>query len=157
AITARGAFISVERHFREMGFDIQAKDFTCVGIGDMAGGGFGHGGVLLAPIRLPRGVNHNQIFPFSEPGGAKSVQERQRLFVLPRSSWQDYDAKLISKGGGVFERSAKSIPLSEPVKKMLGIDKSALSPDELIRALLLAPVDLLFNGGIGTYVKAEDE
>lgn len=157
AITARGAFISVARHFHEMGVDIYAQDFTCVGIGDMAGDVFGNGMILSKHTSLVGAFNHMHIFLDPAPDVAKSFAERQRLFNLPRSSWKDYNASLISKGGGIFERSAKSITLSPEVKKLLGIDKNAMAPDELIRALLLAPIDLLWNGGIGTYVKAEDE
>jgi glutamate dehydrogenase len=157
AITARGAFISVARHFHAIGVDIYADDFTCVGIGDMAGDVFGNGMILSEHIRLVGAFNHMHIFLDPDPDTARSFKERKRLFELPRSSWKDYDARLISKGGGIFERSAKSIPLSPEVKKLLQVEKDALSPDALIRALLLAPVDLLWNGGIGTYVKAEDE
>ena len=157
AITARGAFISVARHFREMGVDINTQDFTVAGIGDMAGDVFGNGMILSEHIRLVGAFNHLHIFLDPNPDAAKSFAERERLFNLPRSSWKDYDAKLISKGGGIFERSAKTITLSAEVKQALGVEKNALSPDELMRALLLAPVDLLWNGGIGTYVKAEDE
>jgi glutamate dehydrogenase len=157
AITARGAFISVARHFREMDVDIYAQDFSVVGIGDMAGDVFGNGMLLSKHIRLLGAFNHMHIFLDPNPDTAVSFKERERMFNLPRSSWKDYDAKLISKGGGIFERSAKSIPISAEVKKAFGIEKNALSPDELIRAMLLAPVDLLWNGGIGTYVKAEDE
>ena len=157
AITARGAFISVARHFHEMGIDIHKQDFTCVGIGDMAGDVFGNGMLLSKHICLLGAFNHMHIFLDPSPDAATTFKERERLFNLPRSSWKDYDAKLISKGGGIFERSAKSIPLSAEVKKMLGVTRDSLSPDELIRAMVLAEVDLLWNGGIGTYVKAEDE
>lgn len=157
AITARGAFISVARHFREMGIDIYSEDFTVTGIGDMAGDVFGNGMLLSKHIKLVAAFNHMHIFIDPEPDAASSFKERERLFNLPRSTWKDYDLKLISQGGGIFERSAKSIKLSAEVKKLLGIDKNSLTPDELIHALLLAPVDLLWNGGIGTYVKAEDE
>ncbi|HEU5047086.1 MAG TPA: NAD-glutamate dehydrogenase [Rickettsiales bacterium] len=156
-ITARGGFISVERHFREMGIDIHKEDFTVVGIGDMAGDVFGNGMLLSKHIRLVGAFNHMHIFLDPNPDAASSFKERKRMFNLPRSSWKDYDASLISQGGGIFERSAKSIKLSPEVKKCFGIEKNALSPDELIRAMLVAPVDLLWNGGIGTYVKAEDE
>jgi len=157
AITARGAFISVARHFHEMGVDIYNQDFTVVGIGDMAGDVFGNGMLLSRRIRLIGAFNHVHIFLDPNPDTAKSFKERERLFNLPRSTWKDYNTKLISKGGGVFERSAKSISLSPEVKAVLGISRDAMSPDELIRTMLLAPVDLLWNGGIGTYVKAEEE
>lgn len=156
-ITAKGGFISVERHFREMDMDIYKQDFTVVGIGDMAGDVFGNGMLLSKHIKLVAAFNHMHIFLDPNPDVASSFKERQRMFNLPRSSWKDYDTKLISQGGGIFERSAKSIPLSAEVQKLIGTTKKSLSPDELIRALLLAPVDLLWNGGIGTYVKAEDE
>ena len=157
AITARGAFVSVARHFREIGVDIYNQDFTVVGIGDMAGDVFGNGMLLSKHIRLLAAFNHMHIFIDPNPNAAKSFQERERMFNLPRSSWLDYDKKLISQGGGIFERNAKSIPLSLEMKKLIGINKDYLTPDELIHALLLAEVDLLWNGGIGTYVKAEDE
>ena len=157
AITARGAWISVVRHFSEMGVDIDTSAFTVVGIGDMSGDVFGNGMLLSRHIKLVGAFNHQHIFLDPNPDVEKSFIERERLFKLPRSSWKDYDASLISKGGGVYERSAKSIPLSDEIRAVLGIVEKALSPDELMRALLLAPVDLLWNGGIGTYVKAEDE
>lgn len=157
AITARGAFISVDRHFREMGIDIHHKDFTVIGIGDMAGDVFGNGMLLSKHIRLVGAFNHMHIFLDPSPDAVASFKERERLFNLPRSTWKDYNASLISKGGGIFERSAKSIVLSAEVQASLGIDRKSMSPDELIHAMLLAPVDLLWNGGIGTYVKAEDE
>ena len=157
AITARGAFISVARHFREMGRDIYAQDFSCVGIGDMAGDVFGNGMLLSKHIKLVAAFNHMHIFIDPTPDAAKSFAERKRLFDLPRSSWMDYNAKLISKGGGIFERSAKFITLSPEAKAALDIQADSITPDELIKAILLAPVDLLWNGGIGTYVKAEDE
>ncbi len=156
-ITARGAWVSVARHFMEMGVDIQAEDFTVVGIGDMAGDVFGNGMLLSPHIRLVAAFNHMHIFLDPNPDAAKSFHERQRLFNLPRSSWADYDAKLISEGGGVFERSAKTIALSPHVQAMLQIAEAELRPEELIQAILKAPVDLLWNGGIGTYVKAASE
>ncbi|MBY0406946.1 MAG: NAD-glutamate dehydrogenase [Rickettsiales bacterium] len=157
AITARGAWVSVMRHFREMGMDITRQEFTVAGIGDMAGDVFGNGMLLSENIRLIAAFNHLHIFLDPTPDAAASFEERKRLFDLPRSSWKDYNAALISKGGGIFERSAKTIPVSKEVQAALGITKSSLTPDELIKAILLAPVDLLWNGGIGTYVKAEDE
>jgi glutamate dehydrogenase len=156
-ITARGGWVSVDRHFQEMGINIQKTDFTVAGIGDMAGDVFGNGMLLSKHICLVAAFNHLHIFLDPNPNAAASFKERERLFSLPRSSWTDYDAKLISKGGGIFERSAKTIPLSKEVKELLSIQEDSLSPDKLIRAILKAPVDLLWNGGIGTYVKAEDE
>jgi glutamate dehydrogenase len=158
-ITARGAWESVRRHFREMGLDCQSEDFTCVGVGDMSGDVFGNGMLLSEHIRLVAAFDHRHIFLDPEPDAAKSYAERRRLFELPRSSWADYDAGLISEGGGVYPRSAKSIPVTPQVCSALGIDEEVtqLTPNELMRAVLLAPVDLLWNGGIGTYVKAEQE
>ncbi len=156
-ITARGAWVSVQRHFREMGIDCQTQDFTCVGIGDMSGDVFGNGMLCSEHIRLVAAFDHRDIFLDPNPDPAASYAERRRLFDLPRSSWKDYDASLISEGGGVFPRTAKSIPLAEPVRAALGIEATALTPAELMRAILLAPVDLLWNGGIGTYVKASSE
>ncbi len=157
AITARGAFISVKRHFAEMGVDIDKTPFTATGIGDMAGDVFGNGMLLSKNLRLVAAFNHLHIFIDPTPDEKTSFIERKRLFDLPRSNWTDYDNKLISKGGGIYERSAKSITLSAEAQESLGITKSNLTPDELMKAILLAPVDLLWNGGIGTYVKAEDE
>ena len=156
-ITARSAWESVKRHFREMDRDTQSEDFTVVGIGDMAGDVFGNGMLLSRHIRLIAAFNHLHIFIDPNPDAAASFAERERLFKLPRSSWTDYDAELISEGGGVFERSAKRIELSPQAAKALGVDPGALRPDEVIRAILRAPVDLLWNGGIGTYVKAREE
>jgi len=156
-ITARGAWESVQRHFRELGLNTQEEDFTVIGIGDMSGDVFGNGMLLSRHIRLLAAVDHRHIFIDPNPDGAASIAERERLFNLPRSSWADYDAALISPGGGVYPRSAKSITLSAPARASLGIDAETLTPQELIRALLLAPVDLLYNGGIGTYVKGSHE
>ena len=156
-ITARGAWESVKYNFQTLGMDIQNKDFTVVGIGDMAGDVFGNGMLLSPYIKLLAAFNHMHIFIDPSPDRLKSFAERQRLFNLPRSSWADYNSQLISSGGGVYPRSAKSIQLSSQVKSLLDIDTDRLSPDELIRMLLMAPVDLLWNGGIGTYVKADDE
>jgi len=156
-ITARGAWESVTRHFRELGLDAQSTDFTCVGIGDMSGDVFGNGMLLSTHIRLVGAFNHLHIFVDPNPDPTTSYAERKRLFDLPRSNWADYDVKLISKGGGVFDRKAKSVAISPEMKKLLHIDSDKLTPNELIRALLRAPVDLLWNGGIGTYVKASDE
>ena len=156
-ITARGAWESVKRHFRELGTDVQSTDFTVVGIGDMGGDVFGNGMLLSEHTRLIGAFNHLDVFIDPDPQAASSHRERARLFALPRSSWADYDPELISEGGGVYARSAKSIDLSPQAREALGIDASSLTPNELIRAMLCAPVDLLWNGGIGTYVKASSE
>ncbi len=156
-ITARGAWISVTRHFYEMEKDIAKGDFTCIGIGDMSGDVFGNGMLLSQHTCLVAAFNHQHIFIDPAPDAAASFAERQRLFALPRSSWRDYNLALISKGGGIYERAAKIIEISPEAMVALDIQKNKLTPDELVRAILLAPVDLLFNGGIGTYVKAEDE
>ncbi|MEJ7834100.1 MAG: NAD-glutamate dehydrogenase, partial [Nocardioides sp.] len=158
-ITARGAWVSVQRHFRERGIDCQTEDHTCVGVGDMSGDVFGNGLLCSEHTRLVAAFDHRDIFVDPQPDAATSYAERRRLFDLPRSSWQDYDASLISEGGGVFKRSAKSIPLNDAIREALGIEATvvAMTPAELMRATLQAPVDLLWNGGIGTYVKGEDE
>jgi len=156
-ITARGAWEAVKRHFREMGIDTQATDFTVVGIGDMSGDVFGNGMLLSPHIRLLAAFDHRHIFLDPTPDPAASMRERERLFRLPRSSWADYDAKLISAGGGVHPRSAKAIALTPEVKAALAIDAGTLTPAELVNAILKAPVDLVYNGGIGTYVKATGE
>ncbi|QBX54441.1 NAD-glutamate dehydrogenase [Nocardioides seonyuensis] len=158
-ITARGAWVSVQRHFREMGIDCQSEEFTAVGIGDMSGDVFGNGMLCSEHTRLVAAFDHRDIFLDPDPDAATSYAERKRLFEKPRSSWQDYDTSLISEGGGVWPRSAKSIPVSAQVRKVLGLgdDVTKLTPAELMRAILLAPVDLLWNGGIGTYVKSADE
>ena len=158
-ITARGAWVSVQRHFRERGIDCQTQDFTCVGIGDMSGDVFGNGMLLSEHTKLVAAFDHRDIFLDPDPDPAKSFAERRRLFELPRSSWQDYDKSLISEGGGVYSRSAKSIPITPQVRRALSIDDSVkkMTPAELMRAILLADVDLLWNGGIGTYVKASTE
>ncbi len=155
-ITAKGAWESVKRHFREMGIDTQTTDFTVAGVGDMSGDVFGNGMLLSEHIRLVAAFDHRHIFLDPAPDAAASFKERQRLFNLPRSSWDDYAKPLISKGGGVFARTAKSIALTAEVKQALGIDGgvSNMTPQELMRAILVAPVDLFYNGGIGTYVKA---
>ncbi|MDR3098473.1 MAG: NAD-glutamate dehydrogenase [Paraburkholderia sp.] len=157
AITARGAWESVKRHFREMGVDTQATDFTVVGVGDMSGDVFGNGMLLSPHIKLVAAFDHRHIFLDPNPDPATSFAERSRLFALERSSWADYDPAAISAGGGVFARTVKTIPLSPAAQSALGIEAAALAPAELIRAILLAPVDLLYNGGIGTYVKATHE
>jgi glutamate dehydrogenase len=156
-ITARGAWESVKRHFRELGTDIQSNDFTVVGIGDMSGDVFGNGMLLSRHIKLVGAFNHLHIFLDPDPDPEASFEERERLFNLPRSSWSDYDESLISEGGGVFSRAAKSIPLTPQVKELLDVEEDSLTPQEVIRALLKAEVDLLWNGGIGTYVKASSE
>ena len=156
-ITARGAWESVKRHFRELGMDIQKEEFSVVGIGDMAGDVFGNGLLLSRHIRLIGAFNHMHIFLDPDPQAERSFAERQRLFALPRSTWEDYDSSLISAGGGIFPRSAKSIPLSPKVRKRLGVNEETMPPNDLIRALLTAQVDLLWNGGIGTYIKATAE
>ena len=159
AITARGAWESVKRHFREMGVDTQTTDFTVVGIGDMTGDVFGNGMLLSEHIRLVAAFDHRHIFLDPNPDSATSFPERKRLFELPRSSWADYDRTLISEGGGVFPRSAKSVPISAQVAVALGLPKgtTAMTPAQLMKSILTAPVDLLWNGGIGTYVKASSE
>ncbi|MDY6948129.1 MAG: NAD-glutamate dehydrogenase, partial [Pseudomonadota bacterium] len=156
-ITARGAWECVKRHFREMGIDTQSQDFTAIGIGDMAGDVFGNGMLQSPHTRMLAAFNHQHIFLDPEPDAAASYKERQRMFNLPRSTWEDYNRKVISKGGGVFPRSAKSIKISPQAQAMLGIKRDSFTPVELIRAILCMPVDLLWNGGIGTYVKATDE
>ena len=156
-ITARGAWESVKRHFREMGLNTQAEPFTVVGIGDMSGDVFGNGMLLSRHIKLVGAFNHMHIFLDPEPDPESCFKERERLFKLPRSSWEDYDSSLISKGGGIFSRSSKSIPLSPQVRALLGTDASKMTPNELMQTMLLAPVDLLWNGGIGTYVKSTQE
>lgn len=157
AITARGAWESVKRHFREMGVDTQASDFTVVGVGDMSGDVFGNGMLLSPHIKLVAAFDHRHVFLDPSPDPALSFAERKRLFALERSSWADYDTAAISAGGGIFPRTVKTIPLSPAVREVLGIEAIALTPNELIRAILQAPVDLLYNGGIGTYVKAARE
>ncbi len=158
-ITARGAWESVKRHFREMGHDTQTSDFTVVGVGDMSGDVFGNGMLLSEHIRLVAAFDHRHIFLDPDPDAATSYAERKRLFDLPRSSWEDYNRELISAGGGVYPRTAKSIPVSAQVRAVLGLDDDVtqLSPQELMKAILTAPVDLFWNGGIGTYVKASSQ
>ena len=156
-ITARGAWECVKHHFSQLGFDSQTRDFSVVGIGDMAGDVFGNGMLLSRHIKLVGAFNHQHIFLDPNPDPEASFAERQRLFAQPASAWSDYNPSLISKGGGVYPRSAKSIPISPEVKEILDITANALTPADLIRALLKAPVDLLWNGGIGTFVKASHE
>ncbi len=156
-ITAKGAWVSVQRHFRELGVDIQRQDFSVVGIGDMSGDVFGNGMLLSKHICLVAAFNHLHIFIDPEPDAARSFTERSRLFKKPGSSWTDYNARLISKGGGIFSRQSKSIAISAQMKARFDIEQKLLTPDQLISALLTSPVDLLWNGGIGTYVKARTE
>ncbi|MFY0514568.1 NAD-glutamate dehydrogenase [Streptomyces anulatus] len=158
-ITARGAWESVKRHFRELGHDTQTEDFTVVGVGDMSGDVFGNGMLLSEHIRLVAAFDHRHIFIDPNPDAATSYAERRRLFDLPRSSWADYDTGLLSAGGGIHPRSAKSIPLNSHVREALGIDPSVskMTPADLMQTILKAPVDLVWNGGIGTYIKAVSE
>ena len=158
-ITARGAWESVKYHFRELGVDTQTQDFTVVGVGDMSGDVFGNGMLLSEHIRLLAAFDHRHIFLDPDPDAARSYAERRRMFDLPRSSWADYDTSLISAGGGIYPRTLKSIPISPQVAAALGLPAgvTAMTPTELMHAILLAPVDLLWNGGIGTYVKASAE
>jgi glutamate dehydrogenase len=157
AITARGAWISVERHFRELGRDVSCEPFTMVGIGDMSGDVFGNGLLRSRSARLLAAFDHRHIFVDPDPVAEVSFRERERLFALPRSSWADYDPTLISEGGGVFPRTAKSIVLSPQMRSALGTDAASITPSELVSAVLCAPVDLLWFGGIGTYVKSARE
>jgi glutamate dehydrogenase len=157
AITARGAWECVKRHFREFGVNIQSEAFTAIGIGDMSGDVFGNGMLMSRHLHLKAAFNHQHIFLDPTPDAAASLAERRRLFRLPRSSWDDYERRRISRGGGVFPRSAKSITLSSEAQAMLGMTSAAAPPNEIIRAILRMRVDLLWNGGIGTYVKAAHE
>ncbi|WP_233159868.1 NAD-glutamate dehydrogenase [Pseudonocardia sp. MH-G8] len=158
-ITAKGAWESVKRHFRELGVDTQTEEFTVVGVGDMSGDVFGNGMLLSRHIRLLAAFDHRHVFVDPDPDAAAGYAERERLFALPRSSWDDYDRSVISAGGGVWPRTAKSVPIGPEIRAALGLadDVERLSPPELIAAILRAPADLLWNGGIGTYVKASDE
>ena len=156
-ITARGAWESVKRHFREVGKDIQKQDFTVIGVGDMSGDVFGNGMLLSPHIKLFGAFNHMHIFVDPDPDPAKSLKERRRMFNLPRSSWTDYDKSVMSKGGAIFERSAKSLTLTPEIRRRFGIAKDKVTPNELMQTLLKAEVDLLWFGGIGTYIKAETE
>ncbi|WMX46746.1 NAD-glutamate dehydrogenase [Streptomyces roseicoloratus] len=158
-ITARGAWESVKRHFRELGHDTQSQDFTVVGVGDMSGDVFGNGMLLSEHIRLVAAFDHRHIFVDPTPDAATSYAERRRLFELPRSSWADYDTALLSAGGGVHPRTAKSIPVNAQMRAALGIEAGVtkMTPAELMKAILQSPVDLLWNGGIGTYVKSSAE
>ena len=157
AITSRGAWECVKRHFREMGIDTQRQDFAVAGIGDMSGDVFGNGMLQSPHIRLVAAFNHQHIFLDPDPQAVATFRERQRLFALPRSTWEDYDRKLISKGGGIFSRAAKSVALSPQAQNLLGLKAASATPQEVIRAILKLPVDLFWNGGIGTYVKSSRE
>jgi glutamate dehydrogenase len=156
-ITARGAWVSVQRHFKEKGINVQNEDFTVVAVGDMAGDVFGNGMLMSEHICLTAAFNHLHLFIDPNPDSAKSFVERQRMFNTPGITWEDYDKKLISKGGGIFSRAAKSIPISKEMKDRFDISADKLTPTELMNALLKSPVDLIWNGGIGTYVKSADE
>ncbi len=156
-ITARGAWEAVRRHFRELDWDIQTTPFTAVGVGDMSGDVFGNGMLLSEKTRLIAAFDHRDIFIDPNPDPDLSYQERKRMFALPRSSWSDYSRDLISSGGGVFSRQRKSIPVSQEMARVLNIDDTSVTPSQLIQAILRAPVDLLWFGGIGAYVKAHDE
>ena len=156
-VTARGAWEAVQRHFRELGKDIRSEDFTVVGVGDMMGDVFGNGMLLSERIRLVGAFNHLHVFCDPDPDAAASYAERKRLFDLPRSAWTDYDPSLLSEGGAIFDRAAKSLDLSPRIRARFGVEKERVTPNELIHAMLKADVDLLWNGGIGTYVKASDE
>jgi glutamate dehydrogenase len=156
-ITARGAWVSVERHFRELGMDVQREDFTVVGVGDMSGDVFGNGMLLSKHIRLVGAFNHLHVFVDPDPDPAVSWAERKRLFDLPRSTWMDYDAAKLSSGGAVYERGAKSLKVSAEVRRRFGLAKPTVTPDDLMQAMLAAEVDLLWLGGIGTFVKAAGE
>ncbi|MDN5919702.1 MAG: NAD-glutamate dehydrogenase, partial [Pseudonocardia sp.] len=158
-ITAKGAWESVKRHFAELGTDTQTEDFTVVGVGDMSGDVFGNGMQLSSRIRLVAAFDHRHVFVDPDPDAESGSAERRRLFELPRSTWDDYDRSVISAGGGVWPRTAKSVPIGPEIRAALGLDDTItrLSPPELIHAILLAPADLLWNGGIGTYVKASTE
>lgn len=156
-ITAKGAWEAVKRHFREVGHDTQTQDFTCIGVGDMSGDVFGNGMLLSRHIRLQAAFNHMHIFIDPTPDAASGFEERQRLFALPRSTWADYNRDLISAGGGIFERSAKRIPVSPEMKAAFGLTVDSIAPNDLIVVLLKAQVDLLWFGGIGTYIKASFE
>ncbi|MFP5284482.1 MAG: NAD-glutamate dehydrogenase domain-containing protein, partial [Thermoanaerobaculia bacterium] len=157
AITSRGVWESVKRHFRELGKDTQAQDFTVVGVGDMSGDVFGNGMLMSPHTRLLAAFDHRHVFVDPDPVAARSYEERKRLFHLPRSSWADYDKSLISEGGGVFERGAKTIPVSPQMARLFGLAAEQVSPAALIQAILKAEVELLWFGGIGTYVKARIE
>ncbi|MEM7652081.1 MAG: NAD-glutamate dehydrogenase domain-containing protein [Pseudomonadota bacterium] len=156
-ITARGAWEAVKRHFREIGKDIQTTPFTAIGVGDMSGDVFGNGMLLSRQTKLLGAFNHMHIFIDPNPDPERTWEERKRLFDLPRSSWTDYDTNLISKGGAIFERNAKSLTLTTEIKSLFGIEKDKVTPNELLRAMLMSEIELLWFGGIGTYIKSESE
>ena len=156
-ITARGAWVAVQRHFREVGMDIQKQDFTVVGVGDMGGDVFGNGMLLSEHIQLVAAFNHLHIFIDPNPDSAATFKERKRLFETPRTTWDDFDKSLMSKGGALYSRSAKSLKLTPQIKARFNIEKDEVSPTELMTALLKSEVDLIWNGGIGTYVKSSGE
>jgi glutamate dehydrogenase len=156
-ITARGAWVSVQRHFRDLGMDADNEVLRAVGIGDMSGDVFGNGMLLSSHLKLVAAFDHRHVFLDPDPDPEPSFHERSRLFALPRSSWADYEPSLISAGGGVFPRTAKSVPLSPEMQAVLEVEEESLQPDQLVKAILRAPVDLLWNGGIGTYVKSSAE
>jgi glutamate dehydrogenase len=156
-VTARGAWVSVRRHLRSLGIDVQSEDFTVAGIGDMSGDVFGNGMLLSRHIRLVAAFDHRHIFVDPDPDPERGYDERARLFRIAHSSWADYDRRLISAGGGVFSRTEREVVLSDEMRRALDVDAESLSPDELVRAILEAPVDLLWNGGVGTFVKASAE
>jgi glutamate dehydrogenase len=156
-ITARGVWECVKHHFKNLGLDVQTQPFTCAGIGDMAGDVFGNGALMSRAMKLVAAFNHVHIFIDPDPDPEKTFAERERLFQLPRSTWKDYDGKRISKGGGIFERSAKAIPVSPEMRALLDIPGATASGEEVVRRILSARIDLLYNGGIGTYVKAGSE
>lgn len=156
-ITARGAWVSARRQFQELGVNVDTAEISVVGIGDMSGDVFGNGMLLSPHLKLVAAFNHQHIFLDPDPDPVASFAERQRLFNLPRSTWADYNRDLISTGGGVYSRAVKSISLSPAIKRLLGVEKDILVPNELIRAILKAPVDMIWNGGIGTYVKSSME
>ena len=156
-VTARGAWVAVQRHFRELGVDVQTEPITVVGIGDMSGDVFGNGLRRSRTVRLVAAFDHRHIFLDPDPDPEVAYEERERLYHLPRSTWDEYDRDKLSEGGGVYPRTVRSIPLSERMREVLRVDAESLTPPELIRAILGAPVDLLFAGGIGTYVKASTQ
>ncbi len=156
-ITAKGAWVSVSRHFRELGLDVSKENFSVVGVGDMSGDVFGNGMLCSQHIKLVGAFNHLHIFLDPNPDTQQSFKERKRLFDMPRSTWMDYDTSLISKGGGVFDRKAKSIRIGPEIQKLYGLESEEITPDELIKTMLKAPVDLIWFGGIGTYVKSSVE
>lgn len=156
-ITARGAWVAAKRHFQDLGINLDEAEITVVGIGDMSGDVFGNGMLLSCQMKLVAAFDHRHIFLDPDPAPLTSYNERLRLFNLPRSSWDDYDRTLLSKGGGVYSRMAKAIPLSSEIKKLLRVEKDVIVPNELIRAILKAPVDMIWNGGIGTYIKSSLE